>query len=676
MRSQRLVAKMSGRSMLATVSPGVGQKEERKMRVVRRRVRAVNDSEEKKRAGPTGNTVDTWIRRMQDDGNGNNSPEREDNEGAFVYLRQSDPEDPYSLIYCTYKDAEQHGGRFYTLSKKGFTSYFGGRATEFLSTVEWVMERELYGQIKSFAFFKLFRLWRAIRSWRHNVFSERRRAVKETLERRLMLAKKGYAELLVQHRASCRRLETRRLFDVSESDEVLTLKQFEQMQEAHMKKAAAAIQEVSERTKERFLHKIAKTIDRLKRKIRASLRKAEEERESSPQRAAGLGNAIMAQALETHQRALGSMSIRDVALEHLGFQQNLSYAHRTDVRKECKMFLRFSYLLDFIAKTSLKEMYVNSMRTFDRYLQQHTDVNIPAELPILKTVPEFALEKTTKPVVLFQIAVSDRPVAEDEIKYELVSAYEKPPVGRIDEASFDPTCHLQLVDDYQEGAADVSPGRVIIGKKVRSAYVNEPAKRWLTISPALAELGKMLKRCVRRMLEALASYARHSRCEALDQYARVLEEWDEKMVRKCQVSADKKLRCEDLLETQPEYVGRESLVDRHMLRLGENIQKYLALFSGSLLRCWRYSRIPWDRVTSSCLREPVDVITLLVRQIRIHKEEFALRIPNKADIGFCRLNMQAVRERLTAAPAQAFKKLDFIIVSLSLWDKPQNSRSF
>ncbi len=657
MRSQCLIARMSGKPEPGKEAPDKTAQDKKKSRVVHKRIWAEEDKNEP--VEPAKNTVDAWIKKLQIES------EKEDNQGAFVYLRQEDPSDPYTLVYCTYSNAEKAGGRFYTLSKKGFTSYFKGEATEFLSIVEWIMERELYEQIKSFKFFKLFRLWRAIKFWRHNVIFEKRRTVKETLERKMMLAKKGFARLLIEHRTSCRRLENQRLFDISEPDEALTLKQFEAMQETHMKKMSSTIMEVSGKTKEKFLFKINKTLDKLKKKIRESQQRNEEEKETLQQqtaRNAGLDDMMAAQNAGTHQPESGKLMAIDAVYEHLGFQSNLSYAHRTDVRKECKMFIRFSYLLDFIAKTSLKNMYVNSMQVLDQYLSRHNDIKIPEELPILKTTPEFVAERNTKPIVLLQVTMKDKPVLDADIKFDMVDAYERPPVGKIDETNFDPTCHLQLLEEYQGVGGDIEPTRVLIGQKVKSGYVDSPVERWLKMTPEMPELAKLLKHCVFRMLDVVKNYERHSKNEVLHPYASVLEEWDEKVADKWEVLEDKRLSCEDMLEDQAEYLEREAIIDKHMQKMEENVTKYLTLFSMSLLRCWRYSRIPWNLVTDDRLREPVDVLTLFVKQIKKHKEDFSLRVPSRADIGFCKLSMQKAREKMIGAPSQALKKLDSIMV--------------
>ncbi len=665
MLSQELIMKMSGKPhepeqpvdqpMEDLTSRSSAAARPKKTKIQHKRIWA-EPAAKKEEQKTEPDSVEAWIKRLQVES------EKEENEGAFVYFQQADPADPYSLKWCNYKDTKE---RFYTLSKKGFTSYYHNEATEFLTVVEWIMERELYEQIKSFKFFKLFRLWRAIKSWRHNVISQKRLAVKNILERKLMLTKPNFASLLVQHRSNCRRLESQLLFNVTEPDEVLTLDQFEATQKRHIKEVAGKITEASQKTKEGFMAEITRTLDELKKKIRDSQQQPDEGNETVQRQT--VKNPMFAGLVTgpvSHQPESGKLMAIDAVYEHLGFQSNLSYAQRTEVRKECKMFIRFSYLLDFIAKTSLKNMYINSMRVLNQFLEQHNDVKIPKELPLLKIPAEFVAEKTGKPVLSIQVSIKDTPVLDHEIKYELVDAYEKPPIGKIDENNFDPTCHIQLISDYHAAAGEVSPGKVILGVKIKSAYMEQPGKRWLKISPEVEDIADTMKACVSQMLHMVKQYERHSKNENLHPYASVLEEWDEKVADKWEIAEDKHLSCEDILQDEKDFQERDEIVNRHMLRLQENLNSYLVLFDISLLKFWRYSRIPWNLVTDQQLREPVDVLTLLVKQIKSHKEEFGFRIPGKADLGFCKLNLQKIKDKMCSAPSQALKKLNHIMVSI------------
>jgi dynein heavy chain len=48
--------------------------------------------------------------------------------------------------------------------------------------------------------------------------------------------------------------------------------------------------------------------------------------------------------------------------ENLGFPDDMTYGHRANLRKECSRFLRFAYLVDFLAMESLSNIYTASVQ--------------------------------------------------------------------------------------------------------------------------------------------------------------------------------------------------------------------------------------------------------------------------------------------------------------------------
>jgi len=50
--------------------------------------------------------------------------------------------------------------------------------------------------------------------------------------------------------------------------------------------------------------------------------------------------------------------------ENLGFPDNMTYGQRSELRKECSRFLRFAYLVDFLALESLCSIYIDSVKEF------------------------------------------------------------------------------------------------------------------------------------------------------------------------------------------------------------------------------------------------------------------------------------------------------------------------
>lgn len=66
--------------------------------------------------------------------------------------------------------------------------------------------------------------------------------------------------------------------------------------------------------------------------------------------------------------------LKEAAYENLQFPDNMTYEKRSELRKECSKFLRFSYLVDFLAMESLSQIYQLSVRDLIFKLQALVDV--------------------------------------------------------------------------------------------------------------------------------------------------------------------------------------------------------------------------------------------------------------------------------------------------------------
>jgi dynein heavy chain, axonemal len=53
--------------------------------------------------------------------------------------------------------------------------------------------------------------------------------------------------------------------------------------------------------------------------------------------------------------------LKQSAYENLGFPDTMTYEMRSELRKECSRFLRFSYLIDFIGLEALRTIYKESV---------------------------------------------------------------------------------------------------------------------------------------------------------------------------------------------------------------------------------------------------------------------------------------------------------------------------
>ena len=59
--------------------------------------------------------------------------------------------------------------KYYTLSKKGFTTFIADEPVEFIALHEWIKDRRYYQQLTNKDLFRNFRKWKIIRMWRRNI---------------------------------------------------------------------------------------------------------------------------------------------------------------------------------------------------------------------------------------------------------------------------------------------------------------------------------------------------------------------------------------------------------------------------------------------------------------------------------------------------------------------------
>jgi hypothetical protein len=171
--------------------------------------------------------------------------------GFFIYLIPGDSGDPYDLVpLVDYrkenkgKHSEEflvkyaqnnssrpknlHADKFFTMSKKGFTTYVNDEPIEFISLQDWYNDRNYYRQISSKDFFRNFRKWKIIRMWRRNIVQAKREEIKSILEEKLFSIDAVFGEILMNHRKSCKDMENNlRVIDMKQSGiEIQELKGF------------------------------------------------------------------------------------------------------------------------------------------------------------------------------------------------------------------------------------------------------------------------------------------------------------------------------------------------------------------------------------------------------------------------------------------------------------------
>lgn len=146
--------------------------------------------------------------------------------------------------------------------------------------------------------------------------------------------------------------------------------------------------------------------------------------------------------------------------EALGFSGQLDYKQRSQLRNCCSRFLRFAYLLDFLAMEALTNIYNMSVEEAKVKLKEMNEVSPPIELKQMyskfsdaeaATVAGEALyHNPGDPEPLFNLSctfIVDRPIPENMIRFTEIKPYLPPPAGNSTLEEFHPVCHLEIDKD-------------------------------------------------------------------------------------------------------------------------------------------------------------------------------------------------------------------------------------
>jgi hypothetical protein len=152
-----------------------------------------------------------------------------EDDGYFIYLKPSlKANNPYDLQPMVDIDvvangqSKQHGQaiskrslqlqtskleKFYTLSRKGITTYENDEPVDYITLTDWLIERNYYQEIRGKRFFHEFRRWKVLRMWRRNILHKKREEVKSALTEKLFFLDPVFCPIILNHRGICKDLE-------------------------------------------------------------------------------------------------------------------------------------------------------------------------------------------------------------------------------------------------------------------------------------------------------------------------------------------------------------------------------------------------------------------------------------------------------------------------------------
>ena len=447
----------------------------------------------------------------------------------FVYLNPNPNGNPYDLQVSQYHDRNEQ--KYYTLSAKGLTLYLKETPVEFLTLGDWLIERDSYNHIKELSFFKKFKRWKFLRMWRKNILSHKRAKARRMLEEKLFFLDDIFRPKLLNHRAYCNEMQKLRFLDLTKTVDCVTIEEFASIQQKQKTVVSEKIQSFSEKCRVNVKQAIDNMLSELRERIISELALDEEQRKNNP------SSALNQVGSTTAMKRKKSNSV----FENLGFPDHMTYGHRSNLRKECSRFLRFAYLVDFLAMESLSNIYIDSVKEVIEKIQK-LDTADNQNLTEHDMYQHRGNEPMFKVAVIFD---PDNTVPEEEIKKVKPIDFKLPPHGQSKDADFDPTVHMELEPEKKEGEDDddeepVEEEEDIENMSFDSDGSPKPRKnkvwklvaytlymRWLFIEPGKDEILTMLQNILAQGLEALQVFERWSKHDELTPYANALEEWDD-----------------------------------------------------------------------------------------------------------------------------------------------------
>jgi len=164
---------------------------------------------------------------------------------------------------------EKNPEKFFTLSKKGITTYMNDEPVEYITLTDWLIERNFYQRISNLGFFKQFNKWKILRMWRRNILQKKREEVKQNLQEKLFMLDDVFGKILLSSRANCKLMErSLRLVSLpTQGHEACTLQQFADMQDEQRENVEKQIKKTSDNNRKEFKDGIEKVLAELRHKI-------------------------------------------------------------------------------------------------------------------------------------------------------------------------------------------------------------------------------------------------------------------------------------------------------------------------------------------------------------------------------------------------------------------------
>lgn len=550
-------------------------------------------------------------------------------ENEFVYLLRVQMRYNFDYVVVGPEEARQgYAEEFYTLSAKGLSVFVGGSPIEFIRFNDFLIERKHFLNLQNIAFFQQFRVWKTVKMWLRNVNHYRRERRRKKLEEKLYLVDDSYSKVLLTHRTMCLEIEKMKFIEIPGYLDQLTLTEFVAKQRERIHEVRTYIIETKRVLRDNILQGVVSIMNQLREDI------------------------VMDIAAEKNYGKLNlqmfPLARKIVSLyEKMGFPENMSYGQRSVLRKECSRYIRFTYLVDFIALESLKNLYLLSVRELLlKIYEQVDDSNEISDIQSDKSIVIQAESKKRNRMPLFKVSLKMKVLpVQSEMKIPINSEF-VPRKSPADE--FHPNIHLSF-DDRTEA----SPAH----------YIDNLHDYWLEILPTRETFVSELENLIKEGLNCLKLIQRWSKHPEMSDFVAALEDWDDKVTNKWVIPDSLELDVVSWLEDNPLYTNIHHKLTRLIVKAFKRSEIHFSSFEYPIQSYWKNSEIQYDLLEREHLLQKVDSFDWTFNLFKTQKSKIE-KAPKLIDSGLLRIDCTETRNNCILNSKDSLKKSQDILLKI------------
>lgn len=552
--------------------------------------------------------------------------------------------------------------QFYTISKKGITTYVNEEPVEFITLNDWLQDQTNYNKIRKKTFFQKFDRWKVLRMWRRKICIQKREKVTEILQDKLFILHDVFSKVILNQRKRCIDVENQRFLHLPDNHTAIKREDFVKDQIKIRDNLSEKLQKFSRESKSDFMQGISDIIKNLQNKITKDSDNEDTAKNNFAQEENDQKKAYEISMNKDQPNAMKT-SDADRVYENLGFKPNLKYGGKSNLRKECSRFLRFSYLLDFVTMDALRNIYLNSVQFLVDKLNLLTHIKIDFEFDASKS--QFGESKRPilsgpEPLFILDGDFKDDPIRPGDMVEIKIRKFNPPPVGNSTSADFDPIAHLEIEEKKEytpEEEVDILDESDEESKYKTKLICPNIHKLWIKLDPTKTNFIELLDESINQGYASLKVIERWSRSEELDKYAKVLESWDYKVCDEWEPPDDNHLDCDSWLESEELRVDQKKIIHEFMDDAFDKADKYITNFKPYLQIYYDNMHINYDIILHEKLKNPQEVIPELLKRLNQQIDDFDNYLPESKDLGLLRIDFKKCKQKIKPSPKEVFDKV-------------------